>query len=148
MADWPFRATKSVVRLTAPTTPEEQIAQAWYRKQLTWPNAMNQALVYYQQQEDWDNAARVAQNLAEAFHFLGNVQFIAGQLVSRIGQPALAASYLERAVALEDTGAHRVALASAYDTLERTDDAITTLEAVARDDPAWLAAQRALRQLR
>ncbi len=135
LADWPFQQSRQRVSLPPATTPLEQIAQAWYLKRLSWPDAMNRALVYYQQQGDTANASRVALNLAEAFHFLGNVQYIAGQLLAERGENRLALGYLERAVELEPQPVHLLALAAAYQRAGRSDDARRTAGSVLARDP-------------
>ncbi|MEM9056467.1 MAG: SGNH/GDSL hydrolase family protein, partial [Pseudomonadota bacterium] len=135
LADWPFEQTRQPVSLPPARTPLEQIAQAWYLDRLSWPDAMNRALVYYQQQNDVANASRVALNLAEAFHFIGNVQYIAGQLLAERGEARLALGYLERAVELEPQPVHLLALAAAYRTAGRSDDARRTAGRVLAREP-------------
>ncbi|MEL7447939.1 MAG: tetratricopeptide repeat protein [Pseudomonadota bacterium] len=148
LADWPFQQTRRRTSLPPATSPLEQIAQAWYLKRLSWPDAMNRALVYYQQQGDTANASRVALNLAEAFHFLGNVQYIAGQLLAERGEHRLALGYLERAVELEPQPVHLMALATAYQRADRLDDARRTAGSVLARDPENAQAKQLLDSLR
>lgn len=144
LADWPFRAEKQAVRLPPATTPPEQIAQAWYTNRLSWPDAMNRALVYYQRQGDIDNAVRVALNLAEAFHFIANVQHVAGQLLLRQGNVPLGISYLARAVELDPRPDYALALARAQHRGDRTAAARETLNALLSRHPNHDAARRLL----
>jgi tetratricopeptide (TPR) repeat protein len=101
--DWPFVSERRVVELPPPRNEIEQIAERWFAKQLPWPDAMNEALVVYQQQRNATEAARIAVNLAEAFVQVPQAQSNAGRLLIRAEAPERAVHYLARARQLEPT---------------------------------------------
>jgi Tfp pilus assembly protein PilF len=148
--DWPFVAERREVSLPAPTTPIEQIAEDWFARRIPWAEAMNRALVAYQQGGNPEEAARVAVNLAEAFVQLDDPQAVAGRLLLRADSPARAAHYLGRAFSLAPTNVgYGLTLAEAeYKSGDRA-AAAATLESLTRlapDDPRprkWLAVVQA-----
>jgi tetratricopeptide (TPR) repeat protein len=99
--DWPFVPER---RPTTPPTPSdriEEIAQAWFGGRMTWIEAMNAALAWYQQQGNDAEAARVAANLAEALVTSAEVQAVAGRLLLKANEPARGQRFLRRAAALD-----------------------------------------------
>lgn len=137
--DWPFEKSLQPFELPEPTDDIDRIAQQWFSKQLTWADAMNQALKIYQQRGDIRNAARVAVNMAEAFVQLESAQFAAGQLLMRDGRPDSAVHYLRRAARLDPNNINKLlSLSQAYYMSGDRAAAARTLEAAARmapDDP-------------
>jgi Flp pilus assembly protein TadD len=135
-SDWPFRQTKQEWSLPAPDGEVEVIAQNWYLKNITWLDAMNQALAYYQRNGEIDEAVRVAINLADAFVFLDDAQYAAGQLLLRQGQPRLALHYLHEAASLKPREPrHLLALAQAFYQAGYRQQSIDTLERLAEIEP-------------
>jgi tetratricopeptide (TPR) repeat protein len=149
LADWPFEPQARPVALPPPATPVEEIAQAWFLGRLSWQEAMNRALVYYQRQGDLAGAAKVALNLADAFRFLDNAQYVAGQLLLRQGEVALALAHLERAVALAPRKTENLlALSHAQQLAGRRAESRASLERVLEVDPDNAQARRLLRERR
>jgi tetratricopeptide (TPR) repeat protein len=135
-SDWPFRDEKQPVTLPEPQNAVEHIAQDWFLGRLSWQEAMQRALVHYQQVGRTDLAARVAMNLAEAFPFEASPHYVSGRLLLATGRPRLGASYLEEALGMApgdpDIG---IALADAYRELGRETEARRALEEVLRRHP-------------
>jgi hypothetical protein len=77
-ADWPFHERRQPFSLPAPANEPERIARDWFEGRIDWLAAMNRALAHYQQAGDYDEAARIAVNLATAFPFRADAQYIAG----------------------------------------------------------------------
>jgi tetratricopeptide (TPR) repeat protein len=148
--DWPFVPQRRQVELAAPRDEVERIAQVWFADRIGWPTAMTQALEVYQSRGDLTEAARVAVNLAEAFPYADNPQWIAGRLLIRADASARALRYLSRATALApDNIDYGLSLAEALFHSGRTEAAQRTLEALvgrAPDDERprhWLEVVRA-----
>jgi lysophospholipase L1-like esterase len=99
--DWPFVPERVPTTLPAPQTPIESIAQRWFGGQLTWPNAMNEAMAQYQQQGNANEVARIAANLAEAFVNLAAPQQAAAVVMLRADQAERALPFAARAARLE-----------------------------------------------
>lgn len=101
--DWPFVTEKITYQPMPPQDVEQRIAQDWLFGRLSWIEAMNQGLVHTQQTNDYDEAARIALNLANAFPFEAQPQFVAGQMLVRQQPPQaeLAIDYFESAVRLD-----------------------------------------------
>ena len=99
--DWPFVPERRPTTLPTPADRVEEIAQGWFAGRLTWIEAMNEALAWYQQQGNDAEAARVAANLAEALVTSADAQAAAGRLLLRAGEPARGQRFLRRAAALD-----------------------------------------------
>ena len=128
--DWPFVPSRRHTTLPAPADRVEEIAQRWFGGQISWIEAMNEALAWYQQQGNDTEAARVAVNLAEAIVNSADMQSSAGRLLLKAGQPERGQHYLERAVAIDGGKAdYDLSLAQSQFMQGRTADAVATLEA-------------------
>ncbi len=117
MNDWPFTAEKIDYTPPLPASEEERIAQAWYAGQLDYLQAMNHGLVHAQRSGDFEEAARIATNLADAFPFEAQPQHVAGQMLVRMTPPQgeRAIGYFRRAAELQPRNVpFLVTLARAY----------------------------------
>ena len=153
--DWPFVPDRRRTTLPAPATRIEEIAQLWFAGRFGWLEAMNEALVAYQQQSNDIEAARVAANLAEALLNASEPQYTAGRLLLRAGQPERGLHFLRRAVAIDEAKVeYRLSLAQAQFMLGRPEDSIATLEAILARHPGdsrakyWLDEMRRATQSR
>ena len=128
--DWPFVPSRRHTTLPAPADRIEEIAQTWFAGGMSWLQAMNAALAWYQQQGNDTEAARVAVNLADAIVNSADAQFSAGRLLLEAGQPERGQHFLERAVALDGSKADfDLSLAQSQFMQGRMSDSIATLEA-------------------
>lgn len=147
--DWPFVPERRPTSLPAPSNRIEEIAQSWFRGQLNWAEAMNEAMSAYQQAGNVGEAARVAANIAEAFTNADDAQFAAGRLLLRSEQPQRALHYLKRAVRLNDEPIpYRLSLAQAYYQSGQVAESIATLEATLAEHPGEQRATFWLEKLR
>ncbi len=122
-SDWPFRPEKQAVTIAPPEDERERIAQDWFFGRTSWQEAMQRALVHYQRIGRLDEAAKIAMNLAAAFPFEPNPQYVSGRLLLATGRPAFALGYLRRAVEMApDNRDAKAALAEAYEALGRPPD--------------------------
>ncbi|NND61240.1 MAG: hypothetical protein HKN49_13330 [Gammaproteobacteria bacterium] len=115
--DWPFVEQKREYKPPAPRDPEQQIAQAWFAGSLDWIGAMNAGLAHAQDRGDYQEAARIAMSMADAFPFEAQPQFVAGQMLIRRTPPQgkQAIPYFHRAATLEpDNLSYLATLAQAY----------------------------------
>jgi tetratricopeptide (TPR) repeat protein len=134
--DWPFVPSRRYTTLPAPADRVEEIAQRWFGGQISWIEAMNEALAWYQAQGNDTEAARVAANLADAIVNSADMQSSAGRLLLKAGQPERGQHYLERAVAIDGSKAdYDLSLAQSQFMQGRTADAVATLEASLRKHP-------------
>jgi len=134
--DWPFVPERRPTTLPPATTRIEEIAQGWFAGRLSWLEAMNEALVTYQQGSNHLEAARVAANLADAFVNAAEPQYTAGRLLLQAEQPERGLHFLRRAVAIDATRAEfQLSLAQAQFMLGRVDGSIATLEAIIARHP-------------
>ena len=147
--DWPFVPERRPVTLPAPANRVEEIAQSWFTDRLNWVQAMDQALVHYQQAGNDAEAARVAVNLADAIVNSPAAQYTAGRLLLRAGSAPRGIHYLHRAVALDGNAIeYQLSVAQAQFMLGRPADSVATLEAVLAKHPDdarakyWLAEMR------
>jgi tetratricopeptide (TPR) repeat protein len=134
--DWPFVPERRPTRVPEPTGRIEVIAQAWFAGRLTWIEAMNEALTWYQQQGDDMEAARVAANLAEALVTSAEAQAVAGRLLLKANEPARGQRFLRRAAAL-DGGRVETLLSLAQSQFMQGDvtGSVATLEAALKQHP-------------
>ncbi len=90
-SDWPFQEQRQPVVIEPPRDPVEQIAQAWFFGKIGWQEAMQQALAHYQKVGRFDQAAKVAINLADAFPFESRPHYVSGSLLleSYFGIPGI-----------------------------------------------------------
>jgi len=148
--DWPFVPQRRATELPPPANPIEEAAQAWFAKRISWADATQNALGYYQQAGNAAEAARVAVNLADAFVADDDVQHVAGKLLLRADQPERAALYLRRALKLNGAPIeYRLSLAEALAKTGHAAESIAALEAILKDHPNdqraryWLTEMRA-----
>lgn len=147
-SDWPFQQSKQDWSLPPAEREVEVIAQNWFLKRITWLDAMNQALAWYQRNGEIDEAVRVAMNLADAFVFLGDAQYAAGQLLLRQGQPSLALRYLHAAASLApEEPRYLLALAQAFYQAGYRQQSIETLERLSEIEPGNPRTEALIRQL-
>ena len=149
--DWPFVPERRAVTLPSPANAIERIAQAWFAGQLSWADAMRNAIDAYQAEGNGVEAARVAVNLADAFVNSDATQYSAGRLLLRAGQPDRALRYLERAAALDAAGTvveYRLSLAEALARTGAPERSIATLETLLRNHPNDERAKYWLQEMR
>jgi tetratricopeptide (TPR) repeat protein len=147
--DWPFVPERRTVTFPAPANRVEEIAQRWFAGRLSWTEAMNEALAWYQQQGDYDEASRVAVNLADGLVASAEAQYVAGALLLRADAADRALHYLRRAIAL-DAGKveYLLSLAQAQFMLGRPQDSIATLEGILKRQPGESRAEYWLAEIR
>ncbi len=146
--DWPFTDTKIDVALPAPANEIERIAQAWFREEMTWVDAMNQSLVAYQRGGNYTEAARVAQNIAAAFPFEANPRFVAGQMLIRAGRKADALRQFHAAASMAPRRAeYLIALSQAFYANDQRANARRTLEQLLAAQPDHPRARQMLQFL-
>ena len=132
-----------------PANRVEEIAQRWFAGRLSWTEAMNDALAWYQQQADYEEASRVAVNLADGLVTSAEAQYVAGALLLRADAADRGLPYLRRAIAL-DAGKveYLLSLAQAQFMLGRPQDSIATLEAILQRQPGESRAEFWLGEVR
>jgi tetratricopeptide (TPR) repeat protein len=147
--DWPFVPERRPTTLPAPADRIEEIAQAWFGGRMTWIEAMNAALAWYQQQGNDTEAARVAANLAEALVTSAEAQAAAGRLLLKANEPARGQRFLRRAAALDGGRIETLlSLAQSQFMQGNTAGSIATLEAALAQHPGdsrvtyWLGEMR------
>lgn len=96
---WPFNQPMLPAQ-KGPKTPEEQLAGALVVKQITWPEAMNQLLIAYTEQNQPADALRVAEALVLEYPFDPSFSEQAGKLSLDLRKNDLAITYLKRAFRL------------------------------------------------
>jgi tetratricopeptide (TPR) repeat protein len=134
--DWPFVPQRRPTTLPPPMTRIEEIAQSWFAGRVSWLQAMNEALVEYQQQANHAEAARVAVNVADAIVNSAEPQYTAGRLLLQAEQPERGLHFLRRAVAFGAAKVeYQLSLAQAQFMLGRPDESISTLEAIVAKHP-------------
>ena len=103
---------------------------------MTWIEAMNEALAWYQQQGNDTEAARVAVNLAEALVISAEAQAAAGRRLLTAGEPARGQRFLNRAVARDgDRVEYALSLAQSQFMQGNVAGSIATLEAARARHP-------------
>ena len=147
--DWPFVPERRTVTFPAPANRVEEIAQRWFAGRLSWTEAMNEALAWYQQQADYEEASRVAVNLADGLVTSAEAQYVAGALLLRADAADRGLPYLRRAIAL-DAGKveYLLSLAQAQFMLGRPQDSIATLEGILQRQPGESRAEYWLAEIR
>jgi tetratricopeptide (TPR) repeat protein len=148
-ADWPFHERRQPFSLPAPANEPERIARDWFEGRIDWLAAMNRALAHYQQAGDYDEAARIAVNLATAFPFRADAQYIAGALLLRNDDPQRALPFLDAAARRERGNTrHLMSLAQAWHMLGRNAESLQVLERVLAIDPGHPTAAAFIARLR
>jgi tetratricopeptide (TPR) repeat protein len=147
--DWPFVPERRPTQIPAATTPIEQIAQRWFTGQISWAQAMEEALAEYQRTGNGTEAARVAVNLADAFVTSAEAHYKAAVLLMRAGAADRALRYAMRAVQLDPaTVEYQLSLAQAQFMLDRPQDSIATLEGILKRQPGESRAEFWLGEVR
>jgi len=144
-SDWPFQQQKQPVNIEAPRNEAERIAQDWFFGRISWQQAMQRALVHYQQVGRPEQATKIALNLAEAFPFESNPHYVSGRLLMVIDEPERAVAYLQRAARLAPADADSLlALSEAYRAMGQKDRARQALKDLLKRDPGHAEALRRL----
>ncbi len=144
-SDWPFQQEKQPVDIEAPRNEAERIAQDWVFGDISWLEAMQQALEHYQQIDRQDEAVKIALNLAMAFPFESGPQSASGRLLLAIGQPERGLAYLRRAAQMDPEDVDTwLALSEAYHATGRRQEAREALKQLLRLDPGNAEASRRL----
>ncbi len=146
--DWPFHETRQPLELPEPESEPERIARAWFDGELEWAEAMNRGLRYYQQAGEFDEAARIAVNLATAFPFRADAQAVAGGLLLRADAPGRALPFLREAAGMEPRNTRTLmSLAQAYYMDGQLDASLQVLRRVLAIDPEHPTAPRFIDKL-
>jgi tetratricopeptide (TPR) repeat protein len=147
--DWPFHDERQPFSLPPPTGEIEKIAQAWFAGQMSWANAMDASLVYYQRVGRFDEAARVAVNVAMAFPFEANPRFVAGSVMLKDGQTRRALPWLRSAAELDSRNPkYLMALAQGYYEAGMFRESAVVLERVLLVEPEHPTAPQYLERAR
>jgi len=147
--DWPFVPERRPTQIPAATTPIEQIAQRWFTGQISWAQAMEEALAEYQRTGNGTEAARVAVNLADAFVTSADAHYKAAVLLMRAGAADRALRYITRAVQLDPAKVeYQLSLAQVQFMLGRPQDSIATLEGILKQQPGESRAEFWLGEVR
>ena len=129
--------------------PDKEHQLAYQRSQgLSWLDASQQLLEYYQKQQQVAEAAKVAGLLFDSLPDQHQAAYVAGQLYFVAEDLALAIYYQRRALALgKEPLNDRMALARSYFFAGKLSDAIELLQQVLKLDPQHQAAQQQLQRL-
>jgi len=100
-AGWPFSDGRTPVKLPAPASEAERLAQELYHERISWPEAHDRLRRHYQAQGDQTGYAHVTEILADAFPFTGSLQFEAAAALIGLERPREAVRYSRRAIELE-----------------------------------------------
>lgn len=130
--------------------PDKLHQLAFERSQgLSWLDASQQLLEYYQQQKQPAEAAKVAGLLFDSLPDQHQVAYVAGQLYFAAEDLPLAIYYQLRAVALAPTQLnYRMMLARSYFFAGKLEQSLAQLEQVLQQDPQHQAATQQLQRLR
>jgi tetratricopeptide (TPR) repeat protein len=129
--------------------PDKEHQLAYQRSQgLSWLDASQQLLEYYQKQQQVAEAAKVAGLLFDSLPNQHQAAYVAGQLYFAAEDLALAIYYQRLALALgTDPLNDRMALARSYFFAGKLSEAIELLQQVLKLDPQHKAAQQQLQRL-
>ncbi len=134
--DWPFVPERRPTQIPAATTPIEQIAQRWFAGQISWAEAMEEALAEYRRSGNLVEAARVAVNLADGFVTSADAQYKAAVLLMRTGAADRALRLARRAAQLDPVKVeYQLSLAQAQFMTGSPEDSIATLEGILERQP-------------
>jgi tetratricopeptide (TPR) repeat protein len=148
-ADWPFHAVRQPLALPPPASEPERIARDWFEGRLDWPGAMNRALAWYQQAGDFEEAARIAINLATAFPYRADARYVSGALLLRTGDAERALPFIGAAVRAEPRNTrYLMSLAQGWYLSGRPAESIQVLEHVLELEPGHPTAAGFIEQLR
>ncbi len=131
LSDWPFRDPPEPVTLPEPDSDETAIAQAWFLGRRTWVQTMNDGLRLYQRTGDYEEAGRIAANMALGLPFEPSAQSAAGEMFLRDNQPERALPFLDAAARLVPAEIrYRMSLAQGYYMAGYKERSLTVLESV------------------
>jgi lysophospholipase L1-like esterase len=115
-AHWPFQAEGAPVRVPEARTrgPLERIALRMAEQEVSWTDAMRQALRIHERRGEREEAARIAANLAATFPLAPSAHALAGRWLLETGRAQEAERRFARAVELAPgREAYRLGLAEA-----------------------------------
>ena len=134
--DWPFVPERQPTQFAPPATAEEVIAQRLFAGQVSWPNAMNEAIGHFDSTGNALESIRATANLADAFVNLAAPQHSAAVLMLRANQPERALAYATRAVRREPGSPdYLLTLAEAQFRTRRVAQSAETLRKILASDP-------------
>jgi predicted Zn-dependent protease len=149
LSDWPFRDPPEPVALPEPDSDETAIAQDWFLNRRSWVEAMNDGLRLYQRTGDYEEAGRIAANLALGLPFEPTAQYAAGQMFLRGDRPARALPFLDAAARLSPADTrYRMSLAQGYYMAGYKQQSLAVLEAVLAANPGHARAAEFAARLR
>jgi tetratricopeptide (TPR) repeat protein len=148
MHDWPFRPRKIPFNPPEPKNYIEELAADLNQQKIPWVKTMEQLLVYYQKERDYNEAAKIAVMLAQAFPFWDKPQYIAGQLLVKVKRYREAVYYLNHSVNMKpDNTTYLLALSRAYVLNSQNNPAQQSLRRLLDIKPNHKEAQQLLKQL-
>jgi tetratricopeptide (TPR) repeat protein len=148
MSDWPFQPQRIPFSPPEPKNYIEELAADLYQQKIPWVKTMEQLLAYYQKEQDYNEAAKIAFMLAQTFPFWDKPQYIAGQLLVKVNRYREAIFYLNRSVNLKpDNTTYLMALSKAYALDSKRDPAHNFLQRLLEIKPNHKEARRLLKQL-
>jgi len=108
VANWPFQrdATEVSIPEIAPTNELERLGHRMGKQEMSWTEAMQRALDYYREREDYEEAARVALNLAETYPLAALQSAEAGRFLAVLGYFRESETHFERAARLAPQSAN------------------------------------------
>jgi tetratricopeptide (TPR) repeat protein len=134
-AGWPFRETFEPPTLPAPGSEAERIAQDLYHERTSWPEAQQRLRQHYQAVGRQADYAHVTAILADAFPFVGALQFETAAALVALERPGDALRYSRRSVQLEPRSvnpwlvhAHALLLTGRYDAGRAALEQVLALE--------------------
>jgi len=147
--DWPFVPERRPTEIPPAQSKIEEIAQRWFVGQLSWAEAMKEALAEYQRVGNVEEAMRVAVNLADGFVTSADAQYKAAVLLMRGRAADRALRYAERAVQLDPAKVeYQLSLAQAQFMAGRPKESIATLEGILKEHPGESRAEFWLGEMR
>jgi tetratricopeptide (TPR) repeat protein len=148
VAGWPFTTGAGPPPLPPPASEADRLAQELFRQRISWPEAHDALRRHYQATNDGRGYAQVSSILADAFPFVGSLQFETAAALITIERPAEALRYARRAAELEPGDVnHLLVHAHALILNGRPRQARPLLERVLQLDPGNSTAREVLPQL-
>jgi lysophospholipase L1-like esterase len=147
-AGWPFSDGRTPVKLPAPSSEGERLAQELYHERLSWPEAQDRLRRHYQAQGNRAGFAHVTAILADAFPFTGSLQFETAAALIELGRPRDALRYSRRGTELEPRNVNQW-LVHAHGLLlsDREREGRAALERALEIEPANPTARKVLDEL-
>ncbi len=125
LAGWPFRREGEATSPSraAPQGRVERLAARMVSGELSWTEAMQKGIAYYEKSGNAEEAARIAINLAETYPRAASQSAEAARWLRELGREVEAAAYLERAIEIAPyREAYRDALAELAGTAAQRDE--------------------------